>query len=607
MSANPPADSTAQPDNHLPRALRVRAEQVATVYNHSPTTTIGSLAAGVSLVFMLWGVIDHRLLLAWFAALALHQAIRVYDYLAWRKAKPNAEQMRPWGTRYWLATLSAGLIWGAASWFLLVPNSPPHQVGLAMFMIAIAGVSIGGLSAFWPGFITLILLMLVPLLLRLLIESISTSRWLAAAVGIAMAVALAFGRTLHRVIAESFDQRFENVDLVEELSRQKAIAELARSQAEAANRAKTKFFAAASHDLRQPLHALGLFASALSDKIREPDVLNVVHSINSSVGALEGLFNELLDISKIDAGAIQAVPQPVSLGQLFDRLRMDFEPEAHDKDLRLSIRRTNLWVRSDPILLERVVRNLLTNALRYTHRGGVLVAARRRAGKVSIEVWDSGIGIPTEQHEQVFDEFVQLANPERSSKKGLGLGLSIVRRLCALLEHPLELRSAAGRGTLFRLVAAADTAPPVDIRNRRATERAPGSLDGIVIAVIDDEEAIVEAMRVLLSGWGAHVVGGPSAEVVLEGLADEDLKPALAIVDFRLQNHVTGIDAIADLRARYGSDLPAILVTGSTAPENIEEARQHDLHLLLKPVMPAKLRTLINFKLQQRLSVPRTD
>ncbi len=212
--------------------------------------------------------------------------------------------------------------------------------------------------------------MLVPLLLRLLVEGTSTSSWLAAAVGIAMAVALAFGRTLHRVIAESFDQRFENVDLVEELSRQKSIAEQARSQAEAANRAKTKFFAAASHDLRQPLHALGLFASALSDKIREPDVLNVVHSINSSVGALEGLFNELLDISKIDAGAIQAVPQPVSLGKLFDRLRMDFEPEAHDKELRLSVRRTDLWVRSDPILLERIVRNLLTNALRYTRRGG---------------------------------------------------------------------------------------------------------------------------------------------------------------------------------------------------------------------------------------------
>jgi signal transduction histidine kinase/CheY-like chemotaxis protein len=601
-------DSEKLPSNQRPtRALRVRAEQIAAVYSNSPTTTIGSLTAGASLVVMLWSVIDHRLLLGWFVALVLHQGFRVYDFIAWRRAKPAAEQMERWGRRYWLATLSAGFIWGAASWFLVVPGSPPHQTVLAMFMIAIAGVSIGGLSAFWKGFITLILLMLLPLLIRLLVEGSTTSNWLAAVVAIALGVALAFGRTLHKVIVESFDKRFENVDLVEELSRQKAISEQARAQAEAANRAKTQFFAAASHDLRQPLHALGLFASALSDKIKEPDVLNVVHSINSSVGALEGLFNELLDISKIDAGAIQAVPQPVSLGKLFNRLRLDFDAEAYDKGLRLSIRPNDFWVRSDPVLLERIVRNLLTNALRYTRRGGVLVAARRRGGTVSIEVWDSGIGIPAEQQEQIFDEFVQLANPERSSKKGLGLGLSIVRRLCSLLGHPLELRSVVGRGTVFRLNAAGDVAPPVEQMNRRAAERAPGSLDGIVIAVIDDEEAIVEGMRVLLTGWGAHVVGGPAGDVVLEKLAADKLTPALAIVDFRLQNDLTGLDVIAQLRARFGNELPAVLVTGSTAPEHIEEAKQHDLHLLLKPVMPAKLRTLINFKLQQRLSMPRID
>ena len=600
-------DSATVPHNRrASRGLRVRAEQIATVYNHSPTTTIGSLAAGASLVIMLWGAIDHRLLLTWFLALALHQAFRVYDFLSWRRAKPTAEQMERWGRRYWLATLSAGLIWGTASWFLVVPGSPPHQTVLAMFMIAIAGVSIGGLSAFWNGFITLILLMLVPLLIRLLIEGSSTSTWLAAVAGIALGVAVAFGRTLHKVIAESFDKRFENVDLVEELSRQKSLAEQARAQAEAANRAKTQFFAAASHDLRQPLHALGLFASALSDKIKEPDVLNVVHSINSSVGALEGLFTELLDISKIDAGAIQAVPQPVSLGKLFDRLRLDFDAEAYDKGLRLSIRPNDFWVRSDPILLERIVRNLVTNALRYTRQGGVLVAARRRGGTVSIEVWDTGIGIAADQQEQIFDEFVQLANPERSSKKGLGLGLSIVRRLCTLLEHPIELRSVVGRGTVFRLNAAGDIPPVVEQKNRRVAERLPGSLDGIVIAVIDDEEAIVEGMRVLLNGWGAHVVGGASAAVVLEELTGDHLTPNLAIVDFRLQNDVTGLDVIAQLRERYGSELPAILVTGSTAAEHIEEAKRHDLHLLLKPVMPAKLRTLINFKLQQRLSVPRT-
>ena len=320
---------------------------------------------------------------------------------------------------------------------------------------------------------------------------------------------------------------------------------------------------------------------------------------------LEGLFNELLDISKIDAGAIQPVPQPVSLGNLFERLRLDFEAEAFDKGLRLTIRPTRLWVRSDPILLERVVRNLVTNALRYTKQGRVLVAARQRGGSIAIEVWDTGIGIPPDKQGQIFEEFFQLANPERSSKKGLGLGLSIVRRLCQLLEHTLELRSRVDHGTMFRLVAAADREPQVEQRPAKGADRMPGNLDGIIVAVIDDEEAIVEGMRVLLTGWGAHVVGGPSADVVLGELAREQMRPDLAIVDFRLQNHVTGLEVIDALRVRYGTDLPAILVTGSTAPEHIEQARHHDLHLMLKPVMPAKLRTLINFKLQQRLSIQR--
>jgi signal transduction histidine kinase/CheY-like chemotaxis protein len=588
------------------RELRVRAEQVNAVYRNSPTTTIGSIAAGASLVIMLWGAIDHVLVLAWFAILVAHQAFRVYDFLSWRRARPEPDELvERWGNRYWLATLSAGLIWGAGSWLLVVPGSPPHQTVLAMFMVAIAGASIGGLSAFWKGFITLVLLMLVPLIVRMLLEGTTTSSWLAVVAAIALGVALSFGRTLHKVIVESFARRFENADLVEELSRQKALAEAARAQAEAANRAKTQFFAAASHDLRQPLHALGLFASALADKIKEPDVLNVVHSINTSVGALEGLFNELLDISKIDAGAIQPVPQPVSLGNLFERLRLDFEAEAFDKGLRLTIRPTRLWVRSDPILLERVVRNLVTNALRYTKQGRVLVAARQRGGSIAIEVWDTGIGIPPDKQGQIFEEFFQLANPERSSKKGLGLGLSIVRRLCQLLEHTLELRSRVDHGTMFRLVAAADREPQVEQRPAKGADRMPGNLDGIIVAVIDDEEAIVEGMRVLLTGWGAHVVGGPSADVVLGELAREQMRPDLAIVDFRLQNHVTGLEVIDALRVRYGTDLPAILVTGSTAPEHIEQARHHDLHLMLKPVMPAKLRTLINFKLQQRLSIQR--
>lgn len=589
--------------SHPSRAQRVEAEQINTVYAHSPTTTIASLAAAGSLVLMMWDSVSHNTLLAWLGCMVLHQCIRVWDYLSWKRTAPGIEDAPRWGRRYWIATFLAGLLWGSASWLMLVPGSTLHQASLAMFLIGIVGVSTGGLSTLWKSFVTLIPMMMVPFVLRVLISG--EGMWLAVAGAIATLVGLSFGRTVHNAVSESFSKRFEVADLVEELSRQKSLAEDARAQAEAANRAKTQFFAAASHDLRQPLHALGLFASALSDKIKEPDVLNVVHSINSSVSALEGLFNELLDISKIDAGAIKPVPQAVSLRALFDKLRHDFEPEAHDKGLRLSIRASERWVHSDPLLLERVMRNLITNALRYTRSGGVVVAARAHNGAVALEVWDTGIGIPAEQQRHIFEEFVQLANPERSSKKGLGLGLSIVRRLCALLDHAVALRSEPGRGSMFRVCVPADEAPRIETRQARAPERVPGSLAGITIAVIDDEDAIVEGMRVLLTGWGAEVYGAATGEAVIAQLEADERQPDLAIVDYRLQNHVTGLDVIGILRARFDSVLPAILVTGSTAPEHIEEARQFDLHLLLKPVMPAKLRTLINFKLQQRLSIPR--
>lgn len=605
MNPNPPTavpDTAPQPPGD--RALRVRAEQIRSVYLQSPTTTVGSLVAGAALALFMLGKLSPWIVLGWFGVLCLHQAVRVYDYFAWRRANPGPEEARRWGRRYVAAAFSAGCIWGAAGVLLFVPDSIAHQALLSLILFGITGVSMGGLSPFAPAFFTLIPLVLVPFILRILWSGEAESVALAVPGIIVLAVALMFGRNVNRIVRESIEKGFENLELVEALSRQTSVAEEARAQAEAANRAKTQFFAAASHDLRQPLHALGLFASALTEKTKEPDVLNVVHSINTSVGALEGLFNELLDISKIDAGTIKPRPEHFPLQRLLDRMELDFQPEAFEKGLRLCIRPCRAYVHTDPLLLERILRNLITNAVRYTREGGVVVGCRRRGRAVSVEVWDTGIGIPEDKQELVFEEFYQLANPERSSKKGLGLGLSIVRRLAQLLDCPLETRSVPGRGSVFRIRVPLGERSAMESRPARAQERAPGSLDGVLVVVVDDEEAIVEGMRVLLTGWGAEVVGCATGQEAAARLEAAGQAPDLAIVDFRLQNDRTGVDVIRDLRARYGADLPAILVTGSTAPEHVEDARANDLHLLLKPVMPAKLRTLINFKLQQKLSLP---
>jgi CheY-like chemotaxis protein len=408
------------------------------------------------------------------------------------------------------------------------------------------------------------------------------------------------------VLVASLRNRFENEALARklatqnvELERAKEVAERARNDAEIANRSKTQFFAAAGHDLRQPLHAMGLFAAALTEKARDPEVLHVVNSINASVDALEGLFNELLDISKIDSGVLKANPTHFDLGAMLDRLRMDFEPEAFERGLRLRIVPTTAYLFSDPVLVERILRNLVSNAIRYTKAGGVLVGTRRRGKEVSLEVWDTGIGIPPEQQDRVFEEFYQLANPERNSKKGLGLGLSIVKRLVNLLSAQIDLRSVPGRGSVFKVRLPLGVRPPVDPARKKKAATAPGDLSGRVIVVVEDEAAVLEGMRVLLEGWGAEVVAGASIRETMAEVEPLARAPDLIVADYGLRDGNVGTQAIAALRERFKSQIPAIIVSGSTTPAHVDEAKAMDAHLLLKPVMPAKLRTLIHFKLHQ--------
>ena len=227
----------------------------------------------------------------------------------------------------------------------------------------------------------------------------------------------------------------------------------ARAAAEAANRAKSQFLAAASHDLRQPMHSLGLFAATLSERVRDPEVRGIIDNINASVEALESLFNELLDISKLDAGVIQPNLSSFPIEPLFERMRIDYGPGAADKGIRLSIVRSGAVIYSDPLLVERMLRNLIVNAVHYTAKGGVVVGCRPRGDRYSIEVWDSGVGIAADKLDKIFDEFYQVGNPERDRRKGLGLGLAIVKRIEQLLGYQTQVLSRPDRGSVFRFTA----------------------------------------------------------------------------------------------------------------------------------------------------------
>ncbi len=562
-----------------------------------PTSTTGSILGAILLTIVLWPNARHELLLTWCAAMIVNQLWRLELFRRTRGQDFSQGRHERWVRLWSIGGGLSGVVWGAAM-FLFYPDlTATQQVVLLATLFAIVSVALPVTISHLRSFYTFVL----PVLLSVVVANLlmrESHFWLVAFVSAVMLAAiLTVGRQFSALLDSALTNRFRNAVLADQLARQNAELDAARHQAEQASRAKTQFFAAASHDLRQPLHAMGLFAAALANKVRDPEVSNVVNSITASVEALEGLFSELLDISKIDSGKIRPQLCDFPIQQVFDRLRMDCEPEAYAQGLELSLRPNREFVRSDPMLLERILRNFVTNAIRYTGEGRILVVARRRGDTLRIEVRDSGVGIAAHEQQRIFEEFVQLANPERDRRKGLGLGLSIVRRLAALLEHPLGLSSAPGRGSVFSITVPRVAAPQLP---RKAPSPAVSLLDlsGVFILVIDDEIPILDGMSALLSGWGAEVLACPSGSEALQQVEELGRTPDLIIADYQLREGEIGTQAVAHLRARCGSHIPAIMVTGSATPERLEEAKDLGDHLLLKPVMPAKLRSLVQFKLR---------
>ena len=367
-----------------------------------------------------------------------------------------------------------------------------------------------------------------------------------------------------------------------------------KDEAERGNRAKTRFLAAASHDLRQPMHALGLFVAELGQKPHAPDTRRLVEQIAISAETMENLLDSLLDISRLDVGVLDRQIKPFPLQPLLERIDVDYRREADMRGQRLRLRATSLWVESDPLLLERILHNLISNALRYSPGGTVLLACRKRGRRVRIEVRDNGPGIAPEAQEAIFQEFVQLDNPERNRAKGLGLGLAIVRRLTDLLNHPLELQSHPGRGSLFavELPAAAPGLLP------EGSQPAPGhALNGVHVVLVDDDELAVASTVGLLESWGCEVTAADSQAGILAALQHAATPPDIILSDYQIAT-ADGLEIIRQLRAHFGLPIPAIILSGDTSSATASAAQQADIPLLHKPVRPARLRALLQRKTQ---------
>jgi signal transduction histidine kinase/CheY-like chemotaxis protein len=364
-------------------------------------------------------------------------------------------------------------------------------------------------------------------------------------------------------------------------------------QLELANLAKSRFLAAASHDLRQPLHALNLFLDQRRGETDQVERSRLEAQIDTAVAAMNDLFNSLLDISKLDAGVLAPSISEFPVDYLLKRIETTFVATARENGLRLRVVASRAWVRSDFILLERILLNLVSNAVRYTERGGVVIGCRHRNGRLRIDVCDSGIGIPEDQRRNIFGEFYQLGGGEKDRRGGLGLGLAIVDRLCGILDHPIELASSVGRGSRFSVLVASAQAGTA-----QAALDVPRALvdseHGKLVMVIDDNELVRDGTRGLLKSWGCLVVTAESEVTAMAKLAAPGRRPDLIISDYHLAHGKAGFELIDRLRHACGAQIPAFLISGDTAPERLHEASASGYYLLHKPVLPITLRSVVS-------------
>lgn len=369
----------------------------------------------------------------------------------------------------------------------------------------------------------------------------------------------------------------------------------AKSDAEAANVGKTRFLAAASHDLLQPLNAARLFTSALAQQSFNNDTRQLVDNLDGSLKAAEELITAILDISKLDAGALEPKLSDFQLNDLFNSLSADFQAMAEKKSLRFRCHKLTGVVRSDQQLLRRVLQNFLSNAIRYTQEGGVLLGARRRGNMLRIEVWDSGVGIPQEKIKEVFEEFRRIDNPKHSQVQGLGLGLAITERIARMLGHKVHVRSWPTQGTVFSVdVPLGDASKAQKSQpEKRGWMRSKG-LNGIRVLVIDNEPKILEGMSALLKGWACEVEVALSSAEALKKVKNSNFDADIILADYHLSETDTGLMALDDLKPCWSRPVPAIVITADRTDEVKTQITEAGAHLLTKPVRPAALRAMIN-------------
>ena len=574
---SPIADDEAQ--------RRSALEQIHALFGAVTVGVCGAAIGAIILTAVLYhlGYNGHAAL-AWATYMSLCALGHILLGGFYRRSRAVGDQWRAWALWFTLISFCEGIGLGWAPLGLATGGRLDVELLVLLVTLSIAAGAIPVFGSYLPAFLACFVPATFPYEVASTLSHDPVKRAASVLVLVYILGMGSVGIMTNRRFKQLTGLRIQTEKMAADLLRQKEIAEQA-------SLAKSTFLAAASHDLRQPVHALGLFVGALRGIAMAPEGRRLIEQIDLSVTAMDGLFTALLDISRLDAGVVAVQPRPFAIRSLLDRISRDHAEEARAKGVSLVWKDSTAIVETDPVLMERILRNLVSNAARYTDRGRIVIGCRRRGGMASVQVWDTGRGIPRDQQERVFQEYYQLGNPERDRTKGLGLGLAIVRRLTDLLECKLTLRSELGRGSCFEVaipLAGTALAP-----SEPALEGLSGALAHGLIVVIDDESAIRDAMSTLLAGWGHEVIAVGSGDEAMQHLSTCPTRPALVICDYRLRGDENGVGVIERLRSEYNDNIPAMLITGDTAPGCLAEAQQTGLLLLHKPVSNGKLRAAI--------------
>ncbi|MBI5919927.1 MAG: response regulator [Nitrosomonadales bacterium] len=581
--------------------LPIRSDQIRTRIAAYPMMIGSQALLAIFLVWLMWEQLAPSVLMGWLAALLSVLALDALFLARNRQKTRSIAECRIWHHHFLFFVTVIGLLWGSTGVLMFVPGDLGYQALLICVILGLAAGAVTINPVHPPSLYIWLFVLILPITINELVGG-GVHLVLGVMLLLFLGMVLNAGQSLSLMFLQSVRRSYENTSLVEQLTAQKRLAEQARELAETANTEKSRFLAAASHDLRQPLQALVLFSDALKGSVGEKDkgIKKLAGQIESSVNALLSMFNELLNVSRLEAGVVQPQWLDFDVQPLFDRLYVDFAQMAQAKGLVFEIPSGAAWpeglvVHSDPWLLEQIVRNFLSNAIRYTETGKVELRCQFDGDRLKIVVVDTGVGISADDLPHIFEEYFQAKNSHRDRRLGLGLGLAIVGRVGKLLGYPITVDSTPGIGSTFCLaIALGDSSCRSWPYSLTESDH---DVAGVRVALLEDDPDIRQTEASLLESWGCQVFAGVVPDEVIAQFQAAGTRPDILVSDYRLPEGMTAIHASRQMRAIWGEALPVLVLTGDTASKTLHEIYSSNAVLLHKPIAPARLRSLIHLVL----------